>query len=128
MPRSFGTGPGGDSDVKPLSQAATEISETLLNQEFTTAYGIFAGCPTTDAILRFSPACARWVSREEWHPQQKASIDEHGYYILCLPYAHDTELMMDIMRYGPDVEVLAPDSLREKIQQRLELTLKNYTK
>jgi predicted DNA-binding transcriptional regulator YafY len=35
---------------------------------------------------------------------------------------------MDIMRYGPDVEVLEPESLREKVQEKLELTLKNYQK
>ena len=114
------------SEIKPLPLAAKEIPEELLNQEFTTAYGIFAGCRITDAVLRFSPECARWVAREEWHPEQQGSIDEEGYYILCLPYSNDTELLMDIMRYGPDVEVLKPESLREKVRNRLELSLKNY--
>jgi len=116
------------NEIKSLSQPAKDISEELLNQEFTTTYGIFAGCRTTDAVLRFSPECARWVSREEWHPDQQGSIDEDGRYILCLPYSHDTELLMDIMRYGPEVEVLKPESLREKVQDLLELTLKNYKK
>ena len=80
----------------------------------------------SDAVLRFSPECARWVAREEWHPEQQGSIDEEGYYILCLPYSHDTELLMDIMRYGPEVEVLKPESLREKVRNRLELSLKKY--
>jgi predicted DNA-binding transcriptional regulator YafY len=116
------------NEIKSLPQSAKDISEEHLNQEFTTTYGIFAGCRTTDAVLRFSPECARWVSREEWHPDQQGSIDEDGRYILCLPYSHDTELLMDIMRYGPEVEVLKPESLREKVRERLELTLKNYKK
>ena len=82
------------NEIKLLSQPAKDIPEELLNQEFTTTYGIFAGCQTTDAVLRFSPECARWVSREEWHPDQQGSIDEDGCYLLCLPYSHDTELLL----------------------------------
>ncbi|MBN2333824.1 MAG: YafY family transcriptional regulator [Deltaproteobacteria bacterium] len=116
------------NNITPLPEIAKEIPEDTLNQEFTTTYGIFAGCQTTDAVLRFSPACARWVAREEWHPDQQGSIDQEGCYLLCLPYSHDTELLMDILRYGPEVEVLEPESLREKVKERLELTLKNYKK
>jgi predicted DNA-binding transcriptional regulator YafY len=114
------------SDIKPLPLEAVDIPEERLNREFTTTYGIFAGCRTTDAVLRFSPECARWVSREEWHPDQQGSIDEEGRYLLCLPYSHDTELLMDIMRYGPEVEVLKPESLRQKVRELLELTLMRY--
>lgn len=114
------------NEIKSLPERARDVEEELLNQEFTTTYGIFAGCRTTDAVLRFSPECARWVSREEWHPDQQGSIDEKGRYILHLPYSHDTELLMDIMRYGPEVEVLKPESLREKLREKLKLTLKNY--
>ncbi len=116
------------SQVKALDLAARDVSEAQLNREFTTAYGIFAGCRTTDAVLRFSPECARWVAREEWHPEQQGTVDENGSYILCLPFANDTELLMDIMRYGPEVEVLKPESLREKVKERLELSLKKYQK
>jgi len=114
------------SDIKPLPLEAVDIPEERLNREFTTTYGIFAGCRTTDAVLRFSPECARWVSREEWHPDQQGSVDGEGRYLLCLPYSHDTELLMDIMRYGPEVEVLKPESLRQKVKELLEQTLKYY--
>ena len=113
-------------EITALPEKAQDIPEERLNQEFNTTYGIFAGCQTTDAVLRFSPECARWVSREEWHPDQQGSMDEEGRYLLCLPYSHDTELLMDIMRYGPEVEVLKPESLRRKVKELLELTLKYY--
>jgi predicted DNA-binding transcriptional regulator YafY len=35
---------------------------------------------------------------------------------------------MDIMRYGPEVEVLKPEDLRQKVKELLELTLKKYKK
>ena len=115
-------------EIRPLTAATKDIPETELNQEFTTAYGIFAGCRITDAVLRFSPECARWVAREEWHPEQHGSLDEEGNYLLCLPFSNDTELLMDIMRYGPEVEVLKPESLRKKVRERLEMSLKKYKK
>ncbi len=55
-------------------------------------------------------------------------IDELEVSKSTMPCSHDTELLMDIMRYGPEVEVLKPESLREKVRERLELTLKNYKK
>jgi len=108
-----------DKKVKP-------VSDKVLHKELSAGYGIFAGKNTRKAKLRFSPWIARWVSREDWHPAQKSKYDEEGYYILTLPYANDTELLMDILRYGPEVEVLSPKSLRQKIAGRLTETLKIY--
>ena len=114
------------TEIKLLSETAEKVSEDRLNQEFATAYGIFTGSLTYDAVLRFSPLCARWVAHEEWHPEQRGHHDSEGYYILSLPYCNDTELIMDIMRYGPEVEVLKPENLRTKIKERLQMSLKNY--
>ena len=33
---------------------------------------------------------------------------------------------MDILRHGPDVEVLAPASLRDRVQEQLNATLAQY--
>ena len=70
------------------------------------------------AKLRFTPAAARWVATEQWHPQQKASTDDEGRYLLELPYANPTELVMDILRHGAEVEVLAPAELRQAVRRR----------
>ena len=114
------------TEIKLLSGTTEKVSEDRLNQEFATAYGIFSGSLTYDAVLRFSSSCARWVAHEEWHPEQRGYIDSEGYYILSLPYCNDTELIMDVMRYGAEVEVLKPENLRTKIKERLQMSLKNY--
>jgi predicted DNA-binding transcriptional regulator YafY len=49
-----------------------------------------------------------------------------GRYILEVPYSDDTELLMDILKYGPQVEVLAPDDLRTKVAQRLRKAAAQY--
>jgi predicted DNA-binding transcriptional regulator YafY len=41
-------------------------------------------------------------------------------------YNQDPELVMDILRYGPDAEVLKPAALRVKVQERLREALAVY--
>jgi predicted DNA-binding transcriptional regulator YafY len=36
-----------------------------------------------------------------------------------VPYADSRELVMDILKYGPDVEVLGPLELREEVVARV---------
>jgi predicted DNA-binding transcriptional regulator YafY len=48
---------------------------------------------------------------------QESSFDADGSYLLSFPYADDRELIGDIMRYGADVQVLAPAALRSKVQK-----------
>jgi len=60
------------------------------------------------------------VSRELWHPQQLSHYDDSGYYILQIPYSQDTELIMDILKHGPEAEVLQPPDLRRRVIDRIK--------
>jgi predicted DNA-binding transcriptional regulator YafY len=64
--------------------------------------------------------------REEWHPKQKSEVLPDGSYVLQVPYSDDRELAMEILKYGPEVEVLEPDTLRARIAERLADALKIY--
>jgi len=104
------------------------IGEQQLNEELGSGYGIFAGKKTQTAHLCFSPIRARWVAKEQWHPQQKGHWQEDGSYLLEIPYSDDRELLMDILRYGSDVEVLSPKNLRARVRDRLREAAKIYEK
>ncbi len=106
---------------------AVEINEQTLQEHYADAYGIFAGKADKVARLRFSPHAAKWVADEHWHPDQAGIVLKSGQYELTLPYNNPTELIMDILKYGKDVEVLEPAELRCEIISRLEETLANYT-
>ncbi len=101
------------------SEAAIEVDAEELNRELESGYGIFSGATTRKAMLRFNPEIARWVSRESWHPDQESEYDDQGYYLLRVPYSQDTELVMDILKHGAEVEVLEPAELRERVKQRI---------
>jgi proteasome accessory factor C len=47
-------------------------------------------------------------------------VAKDGFYLLEFPYSNDGELVMDVLRYGPDVEVPGSASLRRKVRERLE--------
>ena len=105
---------------------AKDVTELELEKVLGTGYGIFAGEHTKEAVLRFSAEAARWVAREKWHSRQEGEFNEDGSYTLTIPYADETELVMDIMRHGADVEVLAPDTLRQAVHRRLSDAAAQY--
>ncbi|MCP4492061.1 MAG: WYL domain-containing protein [Gammaproteobacteria bacterium] len=110
-----------------LTAPALDIDDVILSAQLESGYGIFSGTQTRRAVLRFAPNIARWVSKEQWHPQQQGKCDQQGYYLLTIPYSQDTELVMDILRYGEEVEVLRPISLRKKLVARIESMRQVYT-
>ena len=95
------------------------IADDILDDYFGDAYGIFSGKGDKTAVLRFSAYRARWVAEETWHSQQQGQFLDDGSYELRIPYGKDHELIMDILKYGADVEVIAPQSLREAIAKQL---------
>lgn len=108
------------------SQTAREVPGGELDRYLTAGYGIFGGSETKTAVIRFSPERSRWVAHETWHPEQQGRFDAEGRWVLSFPYSNDTELAMDILRNGPDAEVLEPPELRAKIQKKLHETLARY--
>jgi proteasome accessory factor C len=112
--------------ARPLATAAREVAERALDRHYAASYGIFAGKPTAVAILRFSAAHARWVADEAWHPQQQGRYLADGCYELRVPYSNPHELVMDVLRHGEHVEVMAPPELRVEVLSRLLRASKLY--
>lgn len=110
-----------------IEQADTkEFDDRELDRHFASAYGIFAGEPKHTAVLKFTQEVARWVADEQWHPQQNGQYELDGSYLLEIPYSDSRELSRDILKYGADVEVLAPASLRTHVQQQLQKAANVY--
>lgn len=77
-------------------------------------------------VLRFTAKRARWVADEIWHPEQQSRWLEDGRYELRLPYSDVRELLMDVLKYGAEVEVVAPDALREAVKNQLDVAAALY--
>ncbi|MBX3700413.1 MAG: transcriptional regulator [Dokdonella sp.] len=109
-----------------LGEAALDRGAEELDAHLAASYGIFSGAPKAWATLRFSPHAARWVADEHWHSQQQGTRLPDGRYELKLPYSNSRELLMDVLRYGADAEVVAPVPLREEMKIMLQLALGAY--
>jgi predicted DNA-binding transcriptional regulator YafY len=110
----------------PVDRKAKSVPERELDEVLAAGYGIFSGRKTTWARLRFTPERARWVAAEAWHPQQKSRFEPDGSYVLEVPFSDHRELAMDILRHGPHVEVLEPESLRTAVKEQLAAALARY--
>jgi predicted DNA-binding transcriptional regulator YafY len=101
-----------------LDASAREVSIKSLEDFLATSYGIIRSGDGVDwAKLRFSAERARWVGSEVWHPDQRGVFDPAGRYTLELPYRDDRELLLEILKHGAGVEVLAPEALRTKVRE-----------
>lgn len=109
-----------------LDKRAKDVADKRLDDVLGSGYGIFSGEEVSWATLRFSPERSRWVSSERWHSNQQAKINKDGSFELRVPYADDRELIMDILKYGGDCQVIEPKALRERVVTEFKRGLSQY--
>ena len=109
-----------------VKEPGISIEAALVDKLVGKDFGIFAGGDRQWARLKFTPVQARWVEAEVWHPEQRVSMLEDGSYLMEVPYSDARELLLEILRFGPDVEVLDPPELRKEIRKRLKKAADQY--
>ncbi|MDZ7813701.1 MAG: transcriptional regulator [Ideonella sp.] len=112
--------------VRVLPARAKDVALKTVQAELDGGYGIFSGKALQTATLRFTPEAAQWVSAEEWHPQQSLRWLDDGHLEMKLPFTDPTELAMDLLRHGPQVQVLAPAALVKLVAQQARDTAALY--
>jgi len=114
------------SSIEILADAAEHVSDSQLTEHYANSYGIFSGPAQNMAKIRFKGIAARVVEQEEWHPKQKTEKPEDDTLILSLPYGKSEELIMDVLRWGEDAQVLEPQSLITEIAEKVKRMNENY--
>ncbi len=109
-----------------LDEPAQDIELSTLERLFDGTYGAFPGEANRWATLRFSQPAAQWVARETWHPMQRMQQLKDGAIELVVPYRDTTELVMDIMRHGDQVEVIGDEHLVSAVKQRVRALCRRY--
>jgi predicted DNA-binding transcriptional regulator YafY len=109
-----------------LETKADDIDDNELNAELGSGYGIFAGKDVQWAVLKFTPERTKWLANENWHPEQIRKFLNDGSYELEIPYSDSTELLMDILKYGNDVEIISPNDLKNELLTVLEKSIERY--
>ena len=112
--------------ARMLDGKADDVPDADLNAHLAGSYGIFSGAPKAWATIVFSAKAARWVGDEHWHSQQEGRYLPDGRYELKVPYSVPRELLMDVLHYGSDAEIVEPRALRDQARTLLQLALGNY--
>ena len=109
-----------------LPAQAHEVPPKRVADEMDAGYGIYAGGVRQWALLRFNARASQWASREQWHPEQQGRWLPDGRFEMRLPYVDDTELLMDVLRQGDEVQVLEPPALVVAARARLRAAAAVY--
>jgi predicted DNA-binding transcriptional regulator YafY len=107
---------------KPAKSVAKKLVDEIVGRDF----GIYSGKERKLAKLLFTAKQAPWVRSETWHKDQVGESTEDGSFLLTVPYSDPRELVLEILRYGPDVRVLEPIELQQEVAQRLRTAADQY--
>jgi len=90
------------------------------------SFGIFKGTTPQTAKILFTGTAAELVRHQHWHRDQVIEATEDG-VILQLPISDYREIAMKILQYGSQAKVLAPESLKMKVQREISAMATLYS-
>ena len=77
--------------------------------------------------MLFAPKLAVYITERPWHPSQEFRTRPDGRIEMRLETTGRKELVRWILSWMPDVNVLAPASLRARVVEKLRDGLKTQT-
>ncbi len=111
---------------EPLTEV---IAEGRLNAatQFAPLIGVTDdGSEPVAVQLRFSAPRGHYVATKKLHPSQRATCQPDGTWDVTLTVKMNRELEAKLLEFGPDVDVLEPAALRERIKNGLHAALTHY--
>jgi len=102
-----------------LNRAQAEHTMEEDDSWLTDSFGIFKGPIVYHATIRFTGTAAEIIRHQQWHPNQKLE-EKDGGVLLSLPVADDRELLMKVLQFGAEAEIIGPEALRLRLQQEIQ--------
>ncbi|MCX5653697.1 MAG: WYL domain-containing protein [Planctomycetota bacterium] len=116
---------------KSLASAKTQFKMPkglTLEKHLGNAWGMMRGEKSFDVELKFSPLIGPNVAEVNWHKTQKIRWDEDGHVFFTATVDGLDEIVWWVLGYGPEVEVLSPPELRQRVAAMARRTLAMYEK
>jgi proteasome accessory factor B len=82
---------------------------------FDRAWDIIADQDPVDVVLRFAPSVAARVQEARWHPSQQVEVEGDGSLTWRATVAGTIEVRLWVLQWGDEVEVVAPETLRDDV-------------
>ena len=120
--------------IEKIEESSVKYQETTI--DFSTYFDDIIGVTkntsrkTEDIYLKISAERYPYIATKPLNPYQKLIKDMSNdeCKVIKIPLIANLELEALILSYGPDIEVLKPEWLRDKIANRLSDTLAKYNK
>lgn len=103
-------------DLELLEESFETPEGLSLEKLLGAAWGVIWG-EEVEVKLKFSPTVTRRVKESTWHPSQVIQDLPDGGCIMTLRVGSTLEMTPWIRGWGPDVEVLGPDELRQEFRR-----------
>jgi len=125
------------SDIRTFKLARLESAQ-LLDALYTippdfdpeahlaSSWGIMSGEGVSQVILRFTAGAKPFVVERQWHPSQFIRSTPDGGCLLQVQVSEPLEMQPWIRSWGAQVEVIAPEWLRERIAGDLQQAVEQY--
>lgn len=112
--------------IEPMSDIAYIVTDIDFNHYFDDIVGVtIPDDPTVETIvLRTTEKRYPYIASKPLHPSQR--LVDRKQCILQIDVAPNFELEQKLLSFGSDIEVLAPETLRERIMKKVEETYKKY--
>lgn len=81
------------------------------------SFGVRHGEPLVTVKVRFSPYQSRWIKERQYHPSQEIEEQENGGVVLTVKVTGTFEIKRWVLGFGPEAEVLEPESLRHELAE-----------
>ncbi len=78
-------------------------------------------------VLKVNPIASRYLETQPFHRSQVIVERTDSYVVFQLHILIAEEFIRDVMSYGSEIQVIAPDSLRAILKERAQQMLSNYT-
>ena len=102
-------------EAEPMEETFEVPQGLNLGEMLRGSWGVMGGEEVV-VQLRFSAAVARRVKESVWHPSQVIEDADGGGCVMTVKVSNVLEMTPWIRGWGPEVEVLAPASLREEFR------------
>jgi proteasome accessory factor B len=90
------------------------------------SWGIMSGREVSEVILRFTAEARPFVAERQWHPSQQIQAAPDGGCLMQVQVSEPLEMQPWIRSWGAQVEVIAPEWLRERIANELQRAAEQY--
>ena len=90
-----------------------------IEEFYKNSFGIETYGHPTNVILELNNEQKNYVKSLPFHSSQKITKEKNDTFTLELFVYPTNELILEIMKHGPNCEVIAPEFLREQVKQRI---------